>query len=143
MKVTEAIELANELIEAALVQAGLVKGQYKQEQEIAAEQRVMFWEFSVTSKTASEKETYVTYEIYETEPVIYYDGMDPIRKAKAVIGIYSRSRNTRETQTAINTSFLENGWTFELDSRGYDFSGQLFYHNYVVERMLDNTTDQE
>ncbi|HQB64527.1 MAG TPA: hypothetical protein PK616_01435, partial [Fibrobacteraceae bacterium] len=90
MKVTEAIELANELIEAALVQAGLVKGQYKQEQEIAAEQRVMFWEFSVTSKTASEKETYVTYEIYETEPVIYYDGMDPIRKAKAVIGIYSR-----------------------------------------------------
>jgi len=138
MKTVLAITESKKHVETILKLAGLKEGLSASPQEIKISQDVFFWYMAVTSKEASEKETYVTYTFRSLDPSHYSDNVPVIRKPSILIEVFSRKRNVDSLLESINDAFLSSSWTFELSSMGYDSSNLSFYHSFVVEALLSD-----
>ena len=119
--------------ELALVNAGFVDGSLKKATEIKAENTIpFFWFMKVTSKDASEKSLYATYEISDLGPISHGDGEPNVRRARVQVNIYSRAKNIDELLEATNNSFIAIFKNFELRQIIYDTSLQVYNYSFFL-----------
>lgn len=129
--VCSALKQTQEAIELALTNAGFIDGSKLKASQIKTEKKPLFWFMKVTSKDASEKPLYATYEISDLGPISHGDGEPNVRRARVQLNIYSRDKKIDELLEATNNSFIAKFKNYELRQIIYDTSLQVYNYSFL------------
>lgn len=136
MKLYKAIQEAKTVIEDLLILAEFERGVSLTLAEVEKSIMPLFWYITLTGKSASEKETYVTYSFISCSPAAYSDGKNKGRKVTVSIDLFTRKRNVDDLIKALNDVFVDNDWSFELNSIIYDNGNQMYVHSFSVIALI-------
>lgn len=93
MTVMEAFLAAEGSIISVLKKAGLVEGLSLTPTELESSSALLFWETHLTSKKASEKKYYATFNILSCNGTVYGDGSIISRTAIVSLNVFSRNKD--------------------------------------------------
>lgn len=132
IKVSSALDQFQTTIEAAFTDAGFVDGTSLSAAKIKTEKKPLFWFMNVTSKDASDKPLYLTYDIVDMDPNEYGDGEALIRRARAIVYIYSKKRRISAEIKAVDDACISKFKNFELNNINYDAGIQRYQYSFRV-----------
>lgn len=139
IKVSEALIIARNKVEEILLSAGLLNGLGLTDAEIKAESKVLFWYMANTSETASNKSTYVVYNVPVLTPKAYGDGTILQRRPIITIDIVTNNRVIDDFIKTIDTAFVDSLGNCEVSNIGYKTQEKRFV--YELEVMFDVKDD--
>ena len=141
--VISALSQTQEATEQALLDAGLKDGSKLTAAQIKTEKTPLFWFMKVTSKDASEKSLYVTYQISDLGAIAHGDGDAMVRRARVQVDVYSRNKDINSTLDAINNSFISIFKNFELRQIVYDTSLQVYNYSFIASANITELEPEE
>ena len=130
--VTDALNQFQDALELTFKDAGLVDGTSLTAAKIKTEKIPMFWFMNVTSTEASNKNIYLTYDVVDLDPEAYGDGTPILRRARAIVNIYSKKRRNTTWITAVNNACISKFKNFELNNITYDAGIQRYQYSFRV-----------
>ena len=141
--VYSALKQTQEATELALTNAGWIDGLTLDKAEIEITEEPLFWFMKVTTKEASDKQLYATYEISDLSSISHGDGETSVRRSRVELNIYSRSRNIDELLEATNNSFIAIFKNFELRQIVYDTSLQVYNYSFIASANITELVVEE
>ena len=138
--IATAITRAKASIEDALVASGLLKGTTLTVAEIVSATDPVFWFVFVSSKDASEKEIYLTYNIIGTPAVAFGDGETMGREVQITLSLFTRKHIVDDLILAINTELENRLWDFEFNNVYWDDSNKMFTYSFTSKAQVFDLT---
>ena len=139
IQVSDALDQFQTAIEAAFTEAGFVDGTSLSATKIKTEKKPLFWFMNVTSKDASDKPLYLTYDIVDMDPNTYGDGEALMRRARAIVYIYSKKRKISTQMKAVDNACISKFKNFELNTINYDAGVQRYQYSFRVAANVSET----
>jgi len=141
--VVSALEQTIDATEKALINAGFIDGSTLKASEIKVESNPLFWFMKVTSKDASDKPLYATYEVSDLGALAHGDGQPSVRRARIQLNIYSRDKKIFTLLNATNNSFLVTFGNFELRQVVYDTSLLAYNFSFIASANITDLPVEE
>ena len=116
-----------EAISNILTQAGFADGAIR-----FVNDKPMFWFINVVDKGASEKDTYLTYNIVSISSVSFGEGKPNVKQATIEVALFSRDKNVDNYLTNLNNAFEMHGWMFELNRIDFDTTNKLYIYTFTT-----------
>lgn len=141
--VYSALKQSQDATEQALTIAGFLDGSTLKAAKIKTETTPLFWFMKLTSKDASDKPLYATYDISDLSPISYGDGEPSTRRARIQVDIYTRTKNIDELLEATNNAFISIFKNFELRQINYDTSLLLYNYSFIASANITEKAIEE
>lgn len=121
--------------------AGLVDGRKVPETQLCSDSKIYFWDTAVTSKAASERQTYLIWSLDGTYPISYADDRVRTRRADLRFELYSRwtktSARVSEIVAALDTQAMDLGWAFEFEGPAeYERDTAIYHQAFRLNKNL-------